>query len=224
MYRLAHTWGFEDAVWNREGREYKTRQMQARLGPKGPAERGIASRAQLGYGETTIGSLDAMIKVFQELSSGKFKLAPGYESRRREYLRVVEGMSFDSNSHFLDIGSGLGKSVLHLVMASGCRGTGIEIAKHRINQANEFLQRLVEKREVPVWVGDRIRYDDTNAAASVRRPFAFGGEHPSHVFMFSRVFHEDDIRDIAKRLDLTDYKVVVCCVDGAQMKKGVFSL
>jgi len=42
-------------------------------------------------------------------------------------------MSFDFNSHFLDIGSGLGKSVLHLVMASGCRGTGIEISQHRFN-------------------------------------------------------------------------------------------
>jgi len=54
-------------------------------------------------------------------------------------------MSFDSSSHFLDIGSGLGKCVLHLVMATGCRGTGIEVLEHRVDVANEFLETLVNE-------------------------------------------------------------------------------
>jgi len=67
-------------------------------------------------------------------------------------------MSFDSNSHFLDIGSGLGKSVLHLVMATGCQGTGMEVVTHRIDLANKFLDRLVDEEKVPKFVKDRVQY------------------------------------------------------------------
>jgi len=135
--------------------------------------------------------MEAMLKIFKGLSSGKFKLAASFQSRRREYLRVVQAMSFDFNSHFLDIGSGLGKSVLHLVMASGCKGTGIEISVHRFNKANEFLERLVEYKSVPAWVADRTKYLNGNAASSPRSPIVLSnGEHPSHVFTFSRVFAE----------------------------------
>jgi len=42
--------------------------------------------------------------------------------------------------------------------------------------------------------------------------------------MFSRVFSKENLTAIAKRLDLTDYKVLVCCVDNGQMKTGVFPL
>ncbi len=218
MYRLAQKWGYENAVWNKETRERKTRQAQKQLGSKGPDERGISGRTQLGYGETTVGSIDAMLKLFKELSSRKFKLAQGSEARRREYLRVVETMSFDSRSHFLDIGSGLGKSVVHLVMATGCRGTGVEVALNRFNCAEEFLRRLVESKTVPAWVGGRVHYINADAAASVSTPITVkDGEHPSHIFMFSRVFGEKDLQDIARRLNLTDYKVVVCCVNEKQI-------
>ena len=159
-----------------------------------------------------------MLKLFKGLSSGNFKLAQGSEARRREYLRVVKTMSFDSRSHFLDIGSGLGKSVVHLVMATGCRGTGVEVALHRFNCAEEFLRRLVESKTVPAWVGGRVHYINADAAASVSTPITVkGGEHPSHIFMFSLVFGEKDLQDIARRLNLTDYKVVVCCVNEKQI-------
>jgi len=133
-------------------------------------------------------------------------------------------MSFNSNSHFLDIGSGLGKSVLHLVMATGCQGTGMEVVTHRINQATEFLYRLVKRRKVPDWVAERVQYVKANAAEHVTNPITIDGKHPSHIFMFSRVFSKGDLTAIAKRLDLTDYKVLVCCVDHGQMKTDVFPL
>ena len=133
-------------------------------------------------------------------------------------------MTFDINSHFLDIGSGLGKSVLHLVMATGCRGTGMEIVDHRINQANKFLQRLVDKNAVPNWVRGRVQYVKADAAENVKTPITIKGKHPSHIFMFSRVFSKGNLTAIARRLDLTDYKVLVCCVDHSQMITGVFPL
>ena len=69
--------------------------------------------------------------------------------RRRDFQQAVKGLSFNSSSHFLDIGSGLGKCVLHLVMATGCRGTGIEVLEHRVNVASQFLDTLVRAKVVP---------------------------------------------------------------------------
>jgi len=90
-----------------------------------------------------------MIEMFHELRTGSFKLAAGNESSQSEYIRVVKAMSFDSNSHFLDIGSGLGKCVLHVVMGTGCRGTGMEIVANRIKYAKKFLKRLLDTKKVP---------------------------------------------------------------------------
>jgi len=98
-------------------------------------------------------------------------------------------MSFGTHSHFLDIGSGLGKAVLHLVMATGCKGTGVEIVEHRFNEANVFLERLVKSQSVPAWVADRAQYLNVNAASDPHSPIIVNGEHPSHVFMFSRAFN-----------------------------------
>ena len=145
MYHLAAKWDFENAAWNQEDREAKTRQQQSKLAFKSPAERGLREgRGGLGYGETTRGSIDAMLRIFKELSSGNLELASKSVALKTQYLTAVKAMSFGTDSHFLDIGSGLGKSVLHVVMATGCRGTGMEVVSTRYKYANEFLDRLVE--------------------------------------------------------------------------------
>ena len=86
------------------------------------------------------------------------------------------------------------------------------------------MDRLVEAEVVPVWVRDRITYLRDDAAAAPHTPIVVNGEHPSHVFMFSRVFDDEDLEDICSRLNLTDYKVAVCCVDKSQLCRGVFAL
>ena len=132
MYHLAAKWGFEVAVWNQETREAKTRQQQSKLAFKSPADRGLRpGRGGLGYGETTGGSMETMLRIFKELSSGTLELASSTVVLKRQYLTAVKAMSFGEHSHFLDIGSGLGKSILHIVMATGCRGTGMEVVENR---------------------------------------------------------------------------------------------
>jgi len=45
VYNLARSWGFEDAAWNHESRECKTRQAQKQHDVKDRVDRGIDSRA-----------------------------------------------------------------------------------------------------------------------------------------------------------------------------------
>jgi len=83
----------------------------------------------------------------------------------------------------------------------------------------------VKSKSVPSWVADHTQYLNGNAASSPSSPIVLNnGEHPSHIFTFSRVFAEEDLEDICSRLNLTDYKVVVCCVDLGHITKGVFVL
>ena len=83
----------------------------------------------------------------------------------------------------------------------------------------------MKSKSVPSWVADRTQYLNGNAASNPGSPIVLkNGEHPSHVFTFSRVFAEEDLKDICSRLNLTDYKVVVCCVELSQITKGVFVL
>jgi hypothetical protein len=100
----------------------------------------------------------------------------------------------------------------------------MEVVESRCIEAMEFLHRLLDTNSVPQWVGDRVHTIKANAASPVNTPIIVNGEHPSHIFMFSRVFHKDDLRDISLRLNMTDYKVVVCCVDPGQIKRGCFYL
>lgn len=194
MYNLAHSWGYEDAAWNLESREAQTRSKQSKLGLRTAEQRGIRpGQGGLGYGETTLGSLEAMIKLFKQIASGTLELAASSRALKRQYLSVCKTITFDSGSTFLDIGSGLGKSVLHLVMASGCRGIGMEVVDNRFQLAGQFLQRLIDNAEVPTWVSDRITYLRADAAAAPHTPIVVNGEQPSHVFMFSRVFSEEDL-------------------------------
>ena len=70
-----------------------------------------------------------------------------------------------------------------------------------------------------------VSYQNANAGAAPHTPILVNGvQHPTHVFMFSRVFDHKDLKDICSRLNLTDYQVAVCCVDKSQVSRGAFAL
>ena len=80
VYKLARSSGYEDAVWNRELKEARTRSGQSKLGISA-ADRGLGNDgAQVGYGEVTAGGVEMLLRAFRELGSGNRASRTRYSS------------------------------------------------------------------------------------------------------------------------------------------------
>lgn len=208
VYQLARSWGYEDGAWNQEAREASTRSGQRKLGITA-ADRGLGKDgAQVGYGEITMGGANMLLKVFSELATGKLTRIPlpGLLTTEQQQACLLS-----SSSRFLDIGSGLGKLVLHMTLATGCFAAGVEIVSNRVKLAVEFRDKLVEKKKVPAWVAQTTSFVAANAATE-KGPLLVNGAHATHIYMFSVVFSDHDIGLLAARLNKTDFKVLICAL------------
>ena len=212
VYKLARSSGYEDAVWNRELKEARTRSGQSKLGISA-ADCGLGNDgAQVGYGEITAGGVEMLLRAFRELGSGNRAFFPLWSVK--EALKLKSCLLTPS-SRFLDIGSGLGKLVLHVALASGCRAAGVEILSSRVRLACAFKDLLLAQRKVPGWIAEATSFTTENAAAQ-RGPLLVDGAHATHVYMFSAVFSDHDLERLAARLNETRFKVLVCALKPKQ--------
>lgn len=138
-----------------------------------------------------------LLTVFEELASrniARLPLKSIVETVPLEQCRLTRC------SRFLDVGSGLGKIVLHMSLASGCKAAGIEILSSRVKLAVEFRDKLVAKNKVPSWIAQTTSFATCNAAIE-KGPLLVDGAHATHVFMFSVVFSDHDLALLADRLN-----------------------
>ncbi|BFZ54319.1 hypothetical protein PYCC9005_001353 [Savitreella phatthalungensis] len=62
----------------------------------------------------------------------------------RAMSKVLEAMAVDSRSHFLDIGSGLGRPMLHALVEHGCvQVSGIEFDELKFSKAQTVIDRIL---------------------------------------------------------------------------------
>ena len=100
-------------------------------------------------------------------------------------------------------------------VVTGCIASGIEILSNRVNLANEFRGKLVSQMKIPDWIMKTTKFVRGNAA-SQKGPMLVDGFHATHVYMFSTVFSDNDIELLAARLNLTNFKVLVCALKPRQ--------
>ena len=116
-------------MWNQETREATTRSAQRDLGVSASA-RGMGNDgAQVGYGEITKGGGNNLLTLFDALTPGNHAVPPFWVLSRVMQLRSC---GLTESSRFLDVGSGLGKLVLHMSLARRCISWGIEILSSRV--------------------------------------------------------------------------------------------
>ena len=153
----------------------------------------------------TEGSLDKVLKVM---------LVDNYKNDRalQRFLpcRIYE------DSLFLDVGSGAGQVVMMTAAKIGCRSHGIEVIQNRHLVAVEFMRDMLQKGSVPEHFGHLVSFEHENAAlvengVSIVKPFLIDGLHATHIFINNLVFSPTNNEDIAKRLNVTDFKMLVWC-------------
>eukprot|EP00826_Nyctotherus_ovalis_P046422 TRINITY_DN5243_c0_g1_i3.p1 TRINITY_DN5243_c0_g1~~TRINITY_DN5243_c0_g1_i3.p1 ORF type:complete len:315 (+),score=64.25 TRINITY_DN5243_c0_g1_i3:84-1028(+) len=93
------------------------------------------TKAQIGYGEITKGSMTHLINLLQHIDM----LMPETLGSAGEY-RLVE------SSRFLDVGSGFGKPVFHVAMQVGCEAKGVEVVPARVEFTLDFLMNTIENK------------------------------------------------------------------------------
>ena len=67
---------------------------------------------------------------------------------------LTERCNIDADSHVLDVGCGTGGNACHIAEKYGCKVTGIDIAEHMIEQANDRAQELGLEDRVSFEVAD----------------------------------------------------------------------
>lgn len=118
---------------------------------------------QFGWGEVTSESVSRMLAVFRGVASGSSDVYK-CEKQLEVYERLPPHcLAFDSDSVFLDIGSGIGKVVLQVAMEAGCTAGGIEAAKNRFLLSKEFIERLVREKVVAAELKDRVEFVHADA-------------------------------------------------------------
>lgn len=88
---------------------------------------------QTGYGEITAGSMTNMFNLFQNISV----LLKHYLPHVSENL--LNSYDMNSNSAFLDIGSGFGKPNYHAALQTGCISKGVEVVPARAEFCIDFF-------------------------------------------------------------------------------------
>ena len=87
---------------------------------------------QTGYGEITAGSMLNLFNLFQNMSALLQQNGFGFSYEK------CQSYNMDSNSFFLDIGSGFGKPNFHAAFQVGCTSKGIEVVPARAEFCLDF--------------------------------------------------------------------------------------
>lgn len=83
----------------------------------------------------------------------------------RNLITALSPEYLNTNSVFYDIGSGVGKVVLHINEIVGCQTIGIEMSKGRVEKAKE-LQLLVPRKKV-TFINDTFQNCDMSDATVI---------------------------------------------------------
>ena len=96
-------------------------------------------------------------------------------------------------------------------MEAGCSAGGIEAAESRYNLSTQFLNKLVAKNEIAADLKGRVEFEYADAGKD-QTPLLVGGRHATHIFMNSVVFSKANLHAISRRLNATNFRVLMCHV------------
>lgn len=112
---------------------------------------------------------------------------------------LLSSINFSSRYNFYDLGSGLGKVVLHVALRTGARSTGFEMSKTRYQYAMNALSTISNEypqiRQLVTFINDNLLSFDSE----------YLGNSPSLVFTCSTCFDKKlmkDIQEMTKRKDV----------------------
>ena len=119
IYKRARTWAYGESIMVIDMKSEKTRSLERKEG-KSLESKGIVKEenAQFGYGEITAVSIKTMLAFIGCLENTQ---AIDHNIPDLDLYEITD------ESIFLDIGYGLGKAVMHVALAIGCRSHGIEV-------------------------------------------------------------------------------------------------
>lgn len=157
-----------------------------------------------------------MLAIFRGVASGSRDV---YKCEKLQLLfeqLALSRLTFDHESVFLDIGSGIGKVVIQVAMEAGCVAGGIEAAESRLMLSRQFLQRLLDEEAVPAELKARVKFVHADGGAGPG-PLLVDGRHATHIFMNSVVFSNASLAAISRRLNATRFRVLMCHVTEGQL-------
>ena len=165
-------------------------------------------KAQFGYGEISAASIKHLVCHLSKL-----------ESTQAISQGIPDPLSYNitKDSSFLDIGSGLGKAVMHVAFETQCRAHGIEVLQHRVRCSEKFKERLIEEEDAPTEWKERVTFEQVNAANL--DCYTVDGDHATHIFAFSVVFSEHDLRAMCEALNRTKFKALTFNCDADKAEK-----
>ena len=121
-------------------------------------------------------SLSAAGKDLERLTTGDLAPVDEFHVRGRQAtLELAERMDLTSDSHVLDIGSGLGGPARTLAETYGCRVTGIDLTRGFCDAADE----------ISAWLGlsEKLRFIHGDATHQDLKPHIFDAAMTIHVGM-----------------------------------------
>ena len=95
----------------------------------------------------------------------------------------------------------------------GSRSHGIEVLESRTQVAVDFMKAILADGTVPPHFGHLVSFQQENAATKIEEAYVVDGVHPTHIFINNYVFSASNNQSIAKRLHLTDFKMLIWCCD-----------
>jgi SAM-dependent methyltransferase len=124
------------------------------------------------------------------------------------------------HSRFLDIGCGSGLVVLQVAAVVGCLSHGIDVVKHRVEVANQFLEHIYKKfSNVPDAFDEKVELYCEDASVGLS-PFLIRNKPATHIFMFdARIEKDQAMKGICGRLNVTDFKMLISSKTIDQLKE-----
>jgi hypothetical protein len=182
-----------------------------------------ASEAQQGNGCVTKGSAQKVLDFFANPSTHIDSAIPEVEKLHRLlFVDRTYRMSAANQSIFYDIGSGFGKICWHAAFQYQVRSIGSDIHPGRVECARKTAKQYISKK-LPLFPVDAVfqrlefTFEDVVAAQEqVKQPFTDPSNpsmHCTHIYSFNKVFGKPQLYLIAKRLNLTQFKVLSWTID-----------
>ncbi len=95
----------------------------------------------------------------------------------------------------------------------GCRSHGIEVIPNRYLAGVEFMKARLQDGSLPKHFGHLVSFANLNAAEQ-KGAFIVDGLHATHIFINNYRFSATNNKELAKRLNVTAFKMLVwCCTE-----------